>query len=179
MIHNANELTSKHRRYMLSGFAPGLRALGTPGAGPSSDPGPAANPARLAGGSAAAALGSPGGGSAGAGSSLSDTPLLHTASGSGGRLAALGAAGGAGAGAGAAWTPLDARHRAGKAQMTAQMKAQAEEAQRELREAQREVRRAGRAGCRTSARACWFGACGLLLACPSAGWPPGLRSRVV
>ncbi len=68
MIHNANEFTAKHKRFLLSGFALGLRPLGTPGAGPSTDPNPA-EPARLSGGAAGprSPLLSSGGASAGAG----------------------------------------------------------------------------------------------------------------
>ena len=142
MIHNANEFTAKHKRFLLSGFALGLRALGAPGAGPSSDP----DHARLAGGAGARSpLLSSGGLSTGAGSSMSDPQLLHTHSCSGGRMSgAAGLPGGSlGVGAGEAWAGADGARgyaNTGKAQMTAAMKAQAEEAQRELREAQREVR---------------------------------------
>ena len=37
MIHTANELTAKHSRYLLSGVAPGLVSLPTPGTTASSD----------------------------------------------------------------------------------------------------------------------------------------------
>ncbi|KAK9836360.1 hypothetical protein WJX81_008514 [Elliptochloris bilobata] len=142
MIHNANEFTAKHKRFLLSGFALGMRALGTPGAGPSSDPN-LADPARLTGGAGPRSpLLSSGGLSNGAGSSMSDPQLLHTHSGSGGgRMSNGGLPGGSpGWGGGSAWAGANAaRYNNGKAQMTATMKAQAEEAQRELLEAQREA----------------------------------------
>lgn len=71
---------------------------------------------------------------------------MHSGGASGGRLGGLGAAGLSGGGlvgSGAAYVGGVARYDTGKAQMTAQMKAQSEEAQRELLEAQREVRACG------------------------------------
>ena len=144
MIHNANEFTAKHKRFLLSGFALGLRALGAPGAGPSN---PDPDPARLAGSAGPRSpLLSSGGLSTGAGSSISDPQLLHTHS-SGRMAGAAGLAGPSlGVGPGAGWAGAEGVRgyaNTGKAQMTAAMKAQAEEAQRELREAQREVRCGG------------------------------------